>query len=220
MLENLMINSGSPGTPVTPSVPGTPFEGGYYAGKIQYDGKTYALIVSPKAQGEPAGTIRFKASNTNTPNTGSLNDGWSNTLALVEAGADIHSAAAYCRSLIIDGYNDWYLPSVNELEICYRNLKPTTASNTVGAAGYPNGANGFNPSSIPVGAAYTTTNPAITSSTIFVTGGAQAFIQNYYWTSTQKDAGETWIQNLNSGNQIGTGKTTTRYLRAIRRVLI
>ncbi len=36
--------------------------------------------------------------------------------------------AAYCRNLTFpsDGGSRWYLPAKNELELLYRNLKPTT----------------------------------------------------------------------------------------------
>lgn len=34
-----------------PAVPGTPFAGGFYAGRFQINGEEFALVVAPKAQG-------------------------------------------------------------------------------------------------------------------------------------------------------------------------
>lgn len=139
---------------------------------------------------------------------------------MITAGAALHPAAKFCHDLVINGYDDWYLPSVDELELCYRSLKPVTNSNTVGATGYPNGPSGYNPSSIPIGDAYTTSVPGMTDVSIFQSEGQEAFNLNYYWTSSQQTAAASWNQNLAAGRQLGTSKTTVRYVRAVRRVLI
>ena len=49
-------------------------------------------------------------------------DGLANTRAMAAAGSEL---AKHMLSLQIGEHNDWYLPSRDELELCYRNLKPT-----------------------------------------------------------------------------------------------
>ena len=59
------------------------------------------------------------------PDTGGGCDaGQGNTTVLigaVDAGAP-YDAAVYCDSLVMDGHDDWYLPSINELIIVRQNL--------------------------------------------------------------------------------------------------
>ena len=136
-------------------------EGGYYAGKIYNpdDLKTYAIIVSPKASGQSTSKI-WATSYQPIGTTGSLYDGWKNTN---QNNNSTYPAFQWARSLIINGFSDWYVPSMLELEICYRNLKPTTASNYTVAnftgwrnVGYnvPSNivGNGNNLNSVPTGA--------------------------------------------------------------------
>lgn len=192
---------------------GTPFGGGYYAGRINIGGQIYAIVVAPKALGgEAPEGLFWKTSNTTTAGTTSTNDGWANTQAMETAGIANHPAGQFCRGLSIGGYNDWYLPSRDELEILYRNFKPTTTSN--------NTSSGANPSSVPPTSNYTSVDPARTSVVLFRQGGAEAFrTDNYYWSSTQFGV-QAWFQLFNNG-YIGTnGKNVSQYVRAIRRVLV
>lgn len=204
-------------------VPGTPFGGGYYAGRINIGGNIYALVVAPASLGGQAATgLQWKTSRTGTPGTSSLNDGAANTQAMVGAGISLHPAAQFCKNLTIGGFNDWYLPSVNELEIAYRNLKPSTTQNNTNASGAPNGANGYNPNSIPVGAAYTSSSPARTNVAAFIEGGAEAFpvLSYYYWTSTEYSTSSAWAHFFDNGVQGSILKTNSRNVRGFRRVLI
>lgn len=204
-------------------VPGTPFGGGYYAGRISIDGEIYALVVAPASVGgQTTSGLRWKTSNTGTSGTFSLNDGWVNTQSMVAAGISLHPAAQFCKNLTIGGYNDWYLPSVNELEVAYRNLKPSTIGNYVSEG--PNGSTGYNPDSIPVGTAYTTSNPSRTNVSAFIEGGAEAFYtSNHYWTSTQLSSNPgpfAWAQSFAHGQQDFLSKNTPYFVRGFRRVLI
>jgi len=131
---------------------------------------------------------------------------------MIAAGASAHPAANFCNNLSINGYNDWYLPAKDELEILYRYLKPTTGTN--------NTSSGANTSSVPTTGNYTSGSPAQTSATIFRTGNSEAFVSNYYWASTEYSSTSGWIQNFISGVQGSSNKTSTRYVRGVRRIAI
>ena len=120
-----------------------------------------------------------------------------------------------------------YLPSRDELELCYRVFKPTDCSNTTSGAGIVPGnlrlANGTNLNSIPTGAAYTETNPARTVVTAFRAGSVEAFeTSGWYWSSTEtsSNASDSLIQHFSNGNQGWYDKTGVRRVRSVRRVLI
>ena len=195
-----------------PSSAGLPYGGGYYAGKFTTGGKTYALIVSPKASGGES-TAQWKTPDTPTAGTTSTNDGWANTNAMITAGASAHPAANFCRGLNINGYNDWYLPSKDELEICYRYLKPTTEAN--------NTSHGANSSAIPSTSNYTSGSPAQTSVAIFRTGNTEAFrTDTWYWSSTEGSSTYAWSQTFYAGFQSLNHKTYSYWARAVRRVEI
>lgn len=198
-----------------PDTPGTPFGGGYYAGRINIGGQIYALVVAPKALGgESPGTLSWKTVNSNTTGSYSDNDGWANTTAMETLNISIHPAGQFCRNLSIGGYTDWYFPAKDELEILYRNFKPSTMSN--------NTSSGANSSSVPPQGNYTSGNPAQTSIALFKEGAAEAFQASSYWSSTRSGSTAAWFQSFNSGNQsyINSLVTNSRYVRAIRRVLV
>lgn len=213
-----------------PTAPGTPFGGGFYAGRIAIDGQTYALVVAPKADGETR--LPWKTEWTATAGTSSLNDGLANS---EEMNDDAHPAAQFCRGLTIGGFSDWYLPSRDELEVLYRNLKPTDAENWTydgesrlewfGADpgefnGVDDQGNGSNASSVPAGAAYTDADPAQTSAEAFRDGGPEAFAEGWYWSSTEFSPGFAWGQYFLDGSQYGYGKGGRLRCRAVRKVLI
>lgn len=188
---------------------GGELEGGYYAGKIQRADGVYALIVAPKASGQSS--LQWKNDNTTSGGCKSLNDGAANTAYMVANGnSTTYPAAHFCNNLVINGYSDWYLPARDELEIAYRNLKPTTDSNYVagrGKSSYVYTINndvsgdtmGVNRHSIPAGAAYTTSNPAQTSLAAFKQGGAESFYSDansYHWSSTEYRSTIAWNQGF------------------------
>jgi hypothetical protein len=213
-------------TPVALTIGGA-YAGGYYAGNIVDGGVTYKLIVAPKASGANGGAkIQWKTSNTAAPvATQTLTNGVAASNAM---NSSSYPAAFYCKGLNIAGYTDWYLPARDELEVLYRNLKPGTSTNVVGNR--PN--NGFggdglgygtNANSSPVGAAYTSGSPGQTGIAVFKTGGTESFVEDWYWSSTESDTSQAWNQYFQVGYQSLVGKDgssfTTRYVRAIRRVL-
>jgi hypothetical protein len=207
---------------------GDAFEGGFYAGNIIQGGVEYYIIVSPKASGFLAAPVQVKTSNSFTSGTDTLNDGFSATAAMVAAGG--HPAANFCAGLTINGYSDWYLPARDELEVCYRNLKPSDQANNTtvrskASQTYPEGNDvagdimGRNRNSNPTGAGYTTGDPTETPLTPFRGGGSESFNGSIYASSTQFGTGSTWIQIFNEGPQTGEGKVNTFFnVRAIRRV--
>ena len=200
---------------------GTAVEGGYYAGRYTLNGVTYALIVAPKAAGEPS--LAIKTTTTVTDGAGSVIDGLANTNAMIAAGSAAHPAASFCRNLSISGFTDWYLPAHLEMEIIYRNLKPTTTSNEPISNSPYNEPNGVNSYSVPAGTQYTYSNPTVTAAAEFVSGKSEAFQSSTYWSST-RDGRYTgynvYPRAMTSGDFTSTGVRNSRLVRAVRRVPI
>jgi hypothetical protein len=90
-----------------------------------------------------------------------------------------------------------YIPSQDELEIIYRNLKPTTDTNSQW------GRSGINVSAIEPTKPYTLAMPAQSLAESFKEGGSEAFDPVSYWSSTQHaaDFGYALFQNFGNGNQ-------------------
>lgn len=189
---------------------GSAFQGGYYAGQISTAGNGVAdfyLVVAPKSSGENS-SKQWKTSNTSTSGTSSVIDGPTNSSNMNNAS---HPAAQFCEGLTIGGYSDWYMPAKNELEVCYYNLKPTTANNSTSS--------GTNTNAVPSrGSNYTTSVPAQTSATDFQTGNSQAFAAGFYWSSTEYSAATAWLQYFGNGAQGNSYKDNSRRVRAVRRV--
>ncbi|MDO8932968.1 MAG: DUF1566 domain-containing protein [Rhodocyclaceae bacterium] len=195
---------------ITPLL-GTAMGGGFYAGRIQIDQQAFALIAAPKAEGETRGI--WIARNKDVPGAKYYVDGLTNTAAMAEAGSKL---AKWARDLRIGGNDDWYLPSQDELEVMYRNLKPTTQANYCWAR------SGINLSAIPPTRPYTPEFPVQTLAEAFQSGGEQAFEESWYWSSTQHAAysGYAWLQNFGNGNQDHNGKSAQGLARAVRRLPI
>jgi len=206
------MNAPAPST-ILPAI-GALFEGGFFAGLIQLDdGTRYGLIVAPKAAGEHPDT-HWNDTYTAIPGAQSYNDGFANTEAMADAGSAL---AVWMQKLRIGDYEDWYLPSQDELEIIYRNLKPTTREN------YCYARSGINLSAVPPTQPYLPSIPVQTSAEAFRDGGAEAFDDVWYWSSTQHaaDSDSAWCQTFYDGTQY---YLTTPYdrlrARAVRRVAI
>jgi len=198
-----------------PTVPGTPYGGGFFYGRIIDGDHLFALIVAPKDGGEHDDTIWNKSLKAVT-GASSYFDGMANTRAMAEAGSEL---AKWALGLQINGESDWYLPSRDELEILYRNLKPGTRENYEWR-------NGDNPSSVPAGYPYTAKLPGQTAAEQFRAGGAEAFEEGFeeawYWTSTQSAPHDVfaWAQYFRDGYQSTCRKNSYCRARAVRRLPI
>ena len=196
-----------------PTTLGEFWQGGYYAGKIAFGGNTYYLLVSPAASGQ---SQQLWATTPLQTSLGlSTYDGATNTSELNSA---TFPAAQWCAGLTINGYSDWYLPALYELEICYYNLKPTTDNNvtTVGSNAYAVPARGSN---------YTTSVPGQTSVVAFREGNSEAFASGSgqrTWTSTNPSSTSTSARRItmDDGTQATNDKDLNYYVRAIRKVLV
>lgn len=208
---------------------GDAFEGGYYAGQVEKSDGIYAVIIAPKASGQSSSSLAY-----NNDNTGAFGDslveGVSNNATIGTQSK--FPASYYCANLSIDGFDDWYLPARDELEVCYRNLKPTTSSNHTGnrfTSSYtytpyndlPADTSGINRYSILAGSAYTSSVPSQTTSTNFITGGSEAFdLDTYYFVSTRFSSAAVWCIGFIDGVTDAVAIASTRKVRAIRSVKI
>ncbi|MBX9901191.1 MAG: phage tail protein [Burkholderiaceae bacterium] len=173
-----------------PTVIGQAFGGGYYMGRFTNAiGSTYALIVAPKALGENAGiTISNGTDVVNGSN--SYIDGKANTDALFATQAFPHPAAVWVKGLNIGGFTDWFIPARDQLEMLYRSAKPYNVGNQTGARNQyaGDGGNiGQNAYSQVNTSAYSTALPSQSVLPLFQVGGAEAFENYYYWSSTTLD---------------------------------
>jgi hypothetical protein len=202
-----------------PTVIGQAYGGGFYAGKISTTANgvaTHYLVVAPKSTGENSS----RTWGTNGVTTGITSDinGPTNTTSLVALGAN-YQAAIFCNNLNsgggLNGYTDWYLPAKNELEVLYYFLKPTTDGNNTS---YGSNANAVSPE--PVSQNYTSASiPARTSAGIgFRLGETNAFVNDYYWSSSEVNSNAAFRQGFDIGNQISGNKFSYYYVRAVRRI--
>jgi hypothetical protein len=206
---------------------GQAYEGGFYAGQIGVAGvATHNLVIGPLSTAQTGGdspnNLFWKNSNTTTVGSESNIDGPQNTADMVADGnSTVYPAAHFCNDLTIGGFSDWYMPARNELEVCYFNLKPTTASNATNS--------GTNTNAVPSrGSNYTAGTPAQTSAAAFQTGGAQTFPTDprfTYWTSTARAPSSYYtsarVQHFTNGGQYTAAKRSYyNFVRAVRRVAV
>ena len=191
---------------------GAAYGGGYFAGQISTAGTgvaNYNLVVAPVSSGQSS--KQWKTVSTSTAGTSSVIDGPTNSSNMNNA---THPAAQFCEGLSIGGFSDWYMPAKNELEVCYYNLKPTTAAN--------NTSSGTNTNAVPSrGSNYTSGTPAQTSATDFKNTGTEDFTTTNYWSSTENLAPSAWRQTFGDGGQGGNSyKENVFYVRAVRRIAV
>ena len=218
-MSGIMLNlvGGTLGSAPVPVV-GSALGGGYFAGQISTAGDgvaDYNLVVGPVASAESANKA-WKNANTATPGADSAINGPQNTTDMVADGnATVYPAGHFCNDLVTGGFSDWYMPALNELEICYYNLKPGTNNNPENQ--------GQNANSVPKRTSnYSLTVPAQTSATDFQSGGTQAFSANY-WASNDFNASTAYAINFGTGvrgNPLKNYSYSTYKVRAVRRVAV
>ena len=212
-----MLSGGTYKAPIPygwPANIGDAYGGGFFAGQINVSGTKYNLVVAPKATGEASGKT-FGVYGVSTGQY-SVIDGPTNSAVEAALGAS-YEAATFCEGLTIGGYSDWYLPAQNELEVLYYFLKPTTTANYTANG---SNANAVNPPE-PVSTNYTSGAPAQTTATGtngFRTGEANQFAASDYSSSSETNAYNAWGQNFSIGQQVAPSKSTSLYVRAVRRV--
>lgn len=192
-------------------------EGGYFGGLVRRnDGRIQAVVVSRRQGGDSGNTVYVQPT-LHVPNMTSLSDGQKNFEALlVWAGyspnATMYSSKnapavngvldtiaiqngksdrpGYVQSYPngFDGKSDWRIPALYELELLFRNFKPTAETNGVGVGSFDGLAWGVNPIMYPTsGTAHTATVPGKTTVAVFAEAGSEAFGTNnkIYMTSSE-----------------------------------
>lgn len=209
-----------------PSTIGQFYRGGYYAGQIYNDnsGIQYYLIVAPKSGGESFKQLRNQSINDTPIGTSRTPsplyyDGYAATFNNNNSG---WPAFQWARGLTINGYSDWYIPSIMEFDIIAYWLGPGGGSNysdwfVQSYAGF--GVNNRNPyTRVPsVATLQNSTYYGTTSVAAFQSSGSEKFDNEGYWTSTKEDSTAFGIY-FNLGRLNGTPADQGLKVRAIRRV--
>lgn len=195
--------------------PGGEFGGGYFGGFIMDGAQRYALVVSPAQYGARSGLDCHANNDVTRAQMLSRNNGWANQQAYIAAGrySGGQDMFRFCKDLRIAGHADWYVPAVDELEVLYRNLKPTTSQNNIASGANANAYGGATGN-------YTSGNPAQTTIPAFQRNGSEAFDDGRVKTSTFASASNNnmQVQHWDDGKQDLHTSGDDGYVRAIRRV--
>ena len=188
----------------------------------------------------------YKTANTAAPAPAwTLTSGKRATDAMIAADTStVYPLAHWAASLRtmngsgLSGYDDWYIPARDELELIWRNLKPVTNANYItqdryNAAAYTSNANkddlaqqhGLNRNSDPAGAAYTASIPGQTAAAAFQSTGAEKmeFGSVWYWSSSESSAPNAWSQSYSTASpraQANLNKADSYRARAVRRDIL
>jgi hypothetical protein len=81
----------------------------------------HGLICAPMDQSRMVNWNKGEAIETNAIGA-EIGTGTTNTKLIVASPGDAKCAATLCEDLVLDGYSDWYLPSIDELDLLYKNL--------------------------------------------------------------------------------------------------
>jgi hypothetical protein len=196
----------APSITVIPELPGTPTALGIYLGKIRLTEALYAIFQPPKAiAAQPA--AEWAPDYKRLDAALSLGDGYANTVAMAKAGS---RAAQYALD------HGMHIPSIDEMDLQYRLLKPTNNKN------YCYMRSGINMSAEPHLHPYTPEFPAQTTLNDFKAGGPEAFEPIGHWSSTQSRDWDdnAWAQDVDVGDQVNYRKSDEFPVRLVRRVVI
>jgi formylglycine-generating enzyme required for sulfatase activity len=200
---------------------GRKYGGGHIAGYISDQSNlnsAWVLIVAGKDVESSASLVNGSTSLSTLGNLSSYN-GLSNQGVAkgIDSSLDNYPAFNYCNLLGItsyNGYTDWYLPSLYELELIYRNFKPTTSTN------YTVNSNGANIYSSPIGAGYTVGNPAQSICRTWKTTTLNGMEASQYLSSS---VSTNTVNSINFSNgQFSTSSigSTVLLIRPVRRLLL
>ncbi|MGE8451288.1 MAG: DUF1566 domain-containing protein [Pseudomonadales bacterium] len=137
----------------------------------------------------------------------SFTDSLTNTQSMAAAGSDL---AEKVLDLNIDGFTDWAIPARDVQELQYRHFKPTTEENWAGRR------DGDNPNSVPIGKLYSEKSPLQTVHADFQEGGAEAFRDTWYWSSSQRSANDAFDVTFDGGHQGISAKFYELRVRPVR----
>lgn len=193
---------------------GAAMPGGRFVGAILLPDGPWGLVKAPKAALD-LGRIAWHDKYTDIDGAKSPVDGPANTRAMADAGSKL---ARQILDFKHEDLRDFYLPAQDELEVIYRNCKPTDDGNSDWYR------SGINLHAFPTPTPPYTFAPAKqTEVEIFRAGGAEAFATDEpYWTSTQH-AGYSycaWDQWFNDGSQGRWDKDSKCRVCLVRRLPI
>lgn len=207
--------------------------GGYFGGVIDTrfeengdpieGGLRYIIIVAPKAQGGETREIQLMDDRYNIVLPSNW-DGLANTQILLDDNVSAFPVIQWVKDLEINGYDDWYIPAIDELELLYRNFKPTDDETLPGRSAFsaPYADYGVNPSSMPRGAAYNDVEPILQTTIPIFTNPSEKFQPREYNSSTTyKSTYYTYTHDFYRGaGKKQTYNSEAYYLlfRAIRRI--
>jgi hypothetical protein len=105
----------------TTATPPTPYVGQNHAGGIVFhlDGTgEHGLVVTPA----DIARTPWGCSGTSIPTSADVGSGATNTAAIIASCGDASTAAKVADDLVLNGYDDWFLPSRDELALIGQNL--------------------------------------------------------------------------------------------------
>lgn len=98
---------------------GQPLGGGFFAGRIFFDGAEHAIIDSGREFEALAQWWEQPGQRVNVRGALSFHDGRANTVAMAEAGSAV---ARKVLAMTIRGQSGWHLPSIEQLQVMRANL--------------------------------------------------------------------------------------------------
>lgn len=102
--------------------PSTPYLGQNHAGGIVFhldETGEHGLVAAPADQGSHP----WGCQGTSIPTSAALGEGPTNTATIVASCGEANSAARTADDLMLNGYDDWFLPSRDELALVRQNLQ-------------------------------------------------------------------------------------------------
>ena len=163
----------------------------YINPNYEEDGWRYLEAAPADLPGNPWGTNPHPIPGADKTSIGSGNQ---NTIDIVNSSDPMNiKAADICFELTLNGYNDWFLPSKDELDLMCWNLRGKRD---------------------PAHPQYVTSdNPDVPDVS---GGGTGGFVTTEYWSSSEASDADSWIMNFSDGKSLTAGKGGGYRIRPIR----